>query len=691
MTVPHDIESQLSSLETTLQEQKEHQLREERFALEANDRFAKNLEVFEKYYPEIFKSVKEYQPRNDFCIHVTKSGYGNFFPKNKNAALYGDDPIKQAREQVEKAAKNPTFTLTEYTKYDPNNKDNRLHIRYMHRLGKLISDYKAANEVKTLTTLPDSFPTAMIFGIGLGYHIEEIIYHTDFTYVFIVEPDFELFFASLFYSDWHKIITYLDEKNACLFLHLGSTNKDFINDLSSIADDIGAFSLVRSFCFQHYPDKELNALLEQFFIDYFRFQFGFGFYNDAITGFAHSFYHLNNNLPFYDANNDELSSLSDVPVFIVGNGPSLDESREFLVKNQDKAIIVACGTALGSLYRMGITADFHVLVERPYKNYQVLFDMVPESVYKNLNLLSLNMIYPDTPFLYKWAGLALKGNESGSDFINFLYYYKYKKSYGFLSYSNPLVSNTGLSFFTSFGFKNVYLFGVDNGKLKKAKHHSSYSIYSNKTGRKYWPQLMRDGTLPGNLGGVVDTGNLFRVSNSQIEKLIELKRLDRVINVGQGALINGAYPAHSDELIDLSEKINKESIIEHIKEQFRPMDIPVDNLDSVKSMLNEIVSSLIDYASYTQNSIDLAWSSLLKQQRYLYSFCNTEFNFVFKFLKGTLLYYHCPMVTALYQYENADDNLELYLKINELWLEYLKEIKEHFPKHLDKKCDWAFD
>ncbi len=690
MTLPEDFNEEFKKLEQKLTEAQAHELREQKFAVEANERFSKNLAAFELYYPDVFKAIQEFQPREDFCLHVTRSGHGNFVPKDKEAPLYGEDPVAQAREQVKKAAKNPTFTLTEYTKYDPDNQDNRIHIRYMHQLGKLMLEHKNADEPKHLTTLPSSFPTAMIFGIGLGYHLNEIIYNTDFTYIFIIEPDFELFFASLFCTDWYQIINYIDEKNACLFLHLGSKNKDFINDLSSIAEDIGAFSVVRSFCFQHYPDNELNDLLKQFFIDYFRFQFGFGFYNDAITGFSHSYFHLNNNLPFYDANNGEITSLTDVPVFLIGNGPSLDESKDFLIKNKDKAIIVACGTALGSLYRMGIIPDFHVLVERPYKNYQVLFDIVPEEVYKNLNLLSVNMVYPDTPSLYAWTGLALKGNEAGSDFINLLHYKKYHKGFGFISYSNPLVSNTGLSFISDFGFKNIYLFGVDNGKLKTTKHHSKYSIYSNEKGRKYWPQLMRDGTLPGNLGGVVDTGNLFRVSNSQIEDLIKLKELHHVTNVGQGAIIKGAKSAHVDDLIDLSINLDKEIIIDKIKQQFSPLNITVDSLDSVKSIFNTVVSNLIDYSLLEQKSIKDASSSLLKQQRYLYSFSNAEFSFVFKMLKGSLLYYHCPMITTLYKYKDVDESLALYLRINELWVEYLTEMKEHFPQHVDKKCDWSF-
>ena len=73
---------------------------------------------------------------------------------------------------------------------------------------------------------------------------------------------------------------------------------------------------------------------------------------------------------------------------------------------------------------MGITPDFHVLVERPYRNYQALEKIATREEYKKLNLLSINTLYPDSNDLYKWSGLALKGNEAATDFLQIYNYLK---------------------------------------------------------------------------------------------------------------------------------------------------------------------------------------------------------------------------------------------------------------------------
>ena len=53
-----------------------------------------------------------------------------------------------------------------------------------------------------------------------------------------------------------------------------------------------------------------------------------------------------------------------LPVFVIGSGPSLDNDIPFIRKNQDKAIVVACGTAIDTLYHAGIKPDFYACTER---------------------------------------------------------------------------------------------------------------------------------------------------------------------------------------------------------------------------------------------------------------------------------------------------------------------------------------
>lgn len=690
MPTPQDLHKQIQSLESSLEKAKQHEEREKKFSTNANKTFERNLKALKKFYPNLASAVNEYVPRDDFCIHVTETEVGNFVSKGQKRPIYSSDPIAQVSEQVEKAIEYPTFTLTNYSYYPKNMRDNRLHIEYMRKLGQELEkiDQDSCPEMKKL---PDRFPSAMIFGVGLGYHVPLIMEKTRFDYTFIIEPDFEQFFASLFCTDWADVIAKVDSKGDCLFLLVGCDEANLINDLSKIVDDIGAFSVVRSFCYQHSPMPVINSLITRFFNDFFQFQFGHGFYNDATTGLSHSLTHLKKGAPFYSPKHQVMGKVKETPVFIVGNGPSLDEASEFLKRNQDRAIIFACGTALTSLIRMGITPDFHVLVERPYRNYQAVLDMASSEVYKQINLLAVNTIYPDTTDLYKWSGLALKGNEAGTELINRALILSGEEPILPTSHSNPLVSNTGLSFALHFGFSNVYLFGVDNGKLAGGGHHSKFSVYNDNSDKEfnYKPHRMNDGVLNGNLGGTVETSHLYKVSNHQLELALEKIKVT-AFNVGNGAFIKGCTPVTPELLIDL-EDVDKKKAVTAVQELFNYIKLDRPENEIVK---REHVASVFEHLSAIAKeefqSVDEAADNLKRQQRYLYAFKNTIDSYIFHIIKGSLLYYHCPMLTSLFKYQSKEDSIAIYKRLNFLWLDYLSEMSEHFEEKGLDKCDWEF-
>ncbi|WP_462150931.1 6-hydroxymethylpterin diphosphokinase MptE-like protein [Pseudoalteromonas xiamenensis] len=466
---------QIHQLDEKLASSVEHKKREAKFAEEANIRFENNMSAFSKYFPDIAKLLSTYQVRDDFCLHVTPSGHGNFLPKGCSAPLYGDDPIVQSKKQVESQTLHPFFSLTDYTGYNSDDSDKRVHTRYMTALSSVMRKIESDNSER-IKSLPSHFPSGIIFGIGLGYHIPLLLERTTFDYLFIVEPDIEQFFASLFCIDWCDLIQSIDGQGGCLFFNLGADKRSFVKDLENIAEDIGAFSLVRSFCYQHTPQAEINELITKWCNDFFLFQYGHGFFNDALTGLAHSIHLVEKSAQFLGWNKNSNIDF-DTPIFIIGNGPSLDEAEEFIRQHHEQAIVVAAGTAVATLYRKGIPTDFHVLVERPYSNYKIFGDIVPAEVYREINLLGLNTLYPDNVDRYKWAGIATKGNEAGTFLLDLIAYQQTGRILPLIPYSNPVVANTALSFALYLGFKNIYLFGVDNGNLPCGSHHSKDSIY----------------------------------------------------------------------------------------------------------------------------------------------------------------------------------------------------------------------
>ena len=85
MTLPPNFQDQINDIEQKLTQAQAHELREQQFAVEANERFAKNLAAFEHYYPDVFKAIQEFQPREDFCLHVTKVWSWQFCAKRQRS------------------------------------------------------------------------------------------------------------------------------------------------------------------------------------------------------------------------------------------------------------------------------------------------------------------------------------------------------------------------------------------------------------------------------------------------------------------------------------------------------------------------------------------------------------------------------------------------------------------------------
>ncbi|MGA4606027.1 6-hydroxymethylpterin diphosphokinase MptE-like protein [Pseudoalteromonas maricaloris] len=686
-----DLQQMLKAAEEKLLATQQQKEREQIFAEQANPRFERNLAAFRKYYPEIANSIERFQTREDFCIHVTQSGHGNFFPSGKDVPLYGDDPVAQAKEQVAHYTVHANFGRTDYFEATPwQSTDKRVHVRYMVKLVEILSSIKRTGG-KRLDSLPEVFPSGIVFGIGLGYHLTELLQRHKFDYLFICEPDLELFFASLFCIDWDEIITTIDEQGGCLFLHLGIDYQDFFNEIFKVAEDIGIFSIINSFCYQHYPSDEITNLIKAFFDNYYQLHQGFGFYNDAITGLAHAVLNAEQGASFLFPRIKGKELAQQIPVFVVGNGPSLDESIELLRAHQDDAIIIAGGTAFQSLMKAGIKPDFHVLVERTQATYDVLLHIEPEEGYGDTNLLAVDVMHPDVPKLYKWTGIGLKGPEAASAFLTMETLKRYGLSVTSLPACGPLVSNTAAAYAVSMGFEDIYLIGVDNGYTQKGSTHSKLSIYNDEQLKSsFKPMAGATIKLEGNFGDDVLATPLLALSKAMLDRLAHSAPGCRIYNVGEGAKIRDAIPLREEQVLIAKSSLDKHQTVEALKQaHFQPIDLQ----DAEKSMAIEEYQELCDYLIEIGErpfaTREEANELLKAQQRVVYAYRKSVHPHFFHLIKGTLLYFHCPLMTMMYFFENEKETMAHFKRGFAIWLEFLKEIREDFALNWHTKCDFT--
>lgn len=690
-----DIQSTLAQLEKSIQKTLRQQERQANFEKEALQRFQANLDAFKQYFPRLHKQIVDFRPKDDFKVFVTPSGLGNFKPTEAPAPIYGDDPRAQTLEQIKRYTESATFGRS--TLYKGSNaglqSDKRLHMRYLVKLAetfkKVVSD-----DAALLETLPEHYPTCMMFGVGLGYALSALLDEHTFDYIFVCEPDFETFYASLYCTDWQAIFKKADALNGCIFLHVGITYETFFDEIKNVYNDIGAFSLISSFCYQHTPGAKLNALIKEFFARFYEIQLGYGFYNDAVTGLAHTIENFNDNeCALFLPPAKQHSSLKGLTAYVVANGPSVDEAIELIRENKNEVVIFAAGTALTTLLKLGITPDFHVLVERPKNTYDVLVETVDKEHLKDLNLLAVDVMYPEVPPLYKWTGLGLKGPEAGTEFSRLEYYKTRRTLLAPLDFAGPLVANTALSFATMIGFGEVYLFGVDNGYPVSGQSHSSHSIYCDPSFKqKFEADKNAPHELEGNLEGHVKATSLMVQAKQQMEALIQQHPQIQFYNVGHGAKIKNAAALEIDDVLCAPLNQNKYEQVEKIKSSlFTEFSIRHPEQEVQIPEFESLCDYLLEIAHRPFSSRKEASDLLKAQARVVFAYRETNYAHLYHVIKGTMLYFHCPLISLLYLYEDEKASLQWFEKALAVWNDCVEEMKNDYRDAWKKRCEYSLE
>ena len=103
---------------------------------------------------------------------------------------------------------------------------------------------------------------------------------------------------------------------------------------------------------------------------------------------------------------------------LFGNGPSLDGLVDTLRNNLQGAVIFSCGSTTGTLCKLGIIPDFHVEMERTADTEPVILNGTTEEFRRQVKIIALNTVYPDSLALFNKAYIAKKPNDAGDELIN---------------------------------------------------------------------------------------------------------------------------------------------------------------------------------------------------------------------------------------------------------------------------------
>lgn len=218
-------------------------------------------------------------------------------------------------------------------------------------------------------------------------------------------------------------------------------------------------------------------------------------------------------------------------VAVIGSGPSLDTSLEYLQQLSKTHTIVCGGSNYRVLLSQGIEPDFLTLVERAddvYTTYKAIYDEFGKTKTKLVTSSTCNDkladLFSETCIFYR---PALTPAVLCAESINEI-----------LSHEGPQAVCAALSFALNLNPDNLVLVGVDLGASDVSKPRSANAI-------GYSPRTF-EVKVEGNLEDSIFTDRMLLdcrdVLNSCIQTAIDREQKTRIFNVSNGLLIKGAKP-----------------------------------------------------------------------------------------------------------------------------------------------------
>ncbi len=514
-----------------------------------------NLNLFKRYGSHFYEEYINYQPTS-LKVGLDKNGQINLINIHNREPVYDENPKEFCLKQVNSYMVNPTYLKT-YHQVEGE------HIECLFYQTAYLDEIKsqfAENMRRFQGNIYAPVGLMFINGCGLGFHIIELLKKLDVQNLCIIDNHKDSFYASLHTIDWGEILKYFSVPGRSLHIAIEqnfSTNILFIHRLLFEA---GLHNAVNAFQYQHLHSLANEQFFNQLQQEYHSIINGFGFLEDEQISIAHTVANLNQNVPVL---NHYQTSATLPPVFLVGNGPSLDNLIDTLKVYQDRTIIISCGSAIGTLIKNNIMPDFHVEMERTNFTTDKLRAYGFNDTFKQINLLTLNTLPPDAIRLFKKAYMAIKDNDAGAQIINDYY----NDTLPILKYCNPTCTNTGLSFALRLGFKHIFLVGIDLGMKNKREHHAKSSQYFDKSNELLYtldsPDTMF--SIKGNFSDEVYTTFILDKTRIFMSQLLSENNTSQVFNLNDGAFIEGATPYpydQIDKIINYDLVINKNQLIE---------------------------------------------------------------------------------------------------------------------------------
>jgi hypothetical protein len=434
----------------------------------------KNDQFFEHHLPEIFKIIKG--------KHLSQSEI-RIFPAQDDSTELEIDVIEKGKLRY--YGKGIAYSEAEADKFiqqfasgqtiqslAPPSADSFTFDRVgSNQFKKLVTDMQAHINYSNRYPIEEAIPLLVFTGVGLGFHIERILQKCKVGNLIIFEHSLDRFLTSLYTIDWENIyqqFTNNEHGTIQLILSYGSLDN---NHKAAIWNELVQYCPHFPFStifYNHLMDTKNQDIIQKIQTDVPVYTNQWGHFDDEINQYNNARHNLLNNSKLFTPS--QFAANNHIPVIIIGGGPSLDDRIEIIRKYRDKALIISCGTSIGTLYRYGLKPHIHVELESDLITYEALSKSTDEEFRKNILLIGAAQLNPLALNLFPQRCIFFKDSSAlGKLFL--------RNRNDVVSNVTPTCTNAGVALAIKLGFNNIFLAGLDFGFIDKDKHHAQGSIY----------------------------------------------------------------------------------------------------------------------------------------------------------------------------------------------------------------------
>lgn len=658
----------------------------------ADERRRTNLEFFKNFHKKIYDRFKDYKLSN-YKISLNTNN-NQLDVVHNGLSIYDDNPKGYAQHELgqfyDRYGENKTF----HTLVPPFG--GYYLPRFLHRaLTSMINDSPITKEKHTGYLVPDFYPMMVFHGVGVGYHVEEFLTTQQVINCLVLENNEELFACSLYTVNWKEVCKpFVNDKNKNIHFIIGPMDSELrlqAYEFKYLSSHCPIYPLT-TLLINHRNEEVYTRLTKKMNEDTTAFATVWGHYDDEIYQLNNCLHNLHNPHKIIRPNE---KNLTDIPIAIIGGGPSLNERIETLIQNRDKLLIVSCGTAIHSLYHYGIKPDIHFELESHLVTLTHLKALDDPEWLKSIPIVGPTQLPPRVFDLFDQKAMYFKGESA----TNFLFGTKETEVHR----GTPTCTNGAIALFLNWGFRNMFLFGIDMGYKNTDNHHAKGSIYykTNDKELSTGAHVQDEATvsLVSVKGETMKTKPILYTAKRTIETCAFLyKNTTSMFNCSDGAEIENTKWIDSTEFNQNMALINPKG---HIKDflalQFTDNNSRIDNktidsrIDVLEHNIKELSTYICNELKNTSDDFYTFTCTINGISRFLERQLKPELPSFYFFIRGSI--WHMLYIGYAHALSiRLEDDKEKWIST---WKDHvyqiLKDLNAHFSKVVHKDFDMEKD